>query len=241
MKSPTYLKEVSAQVVHLTQETLREIPRVVISTEERLRQRVRSTLRLIVATLFFLIGNVVSLGINVSLALAKKTGTEQTREKRSKGQLKAKKSSAPRVAGKQIGKASWYGKQFHNRRTASGKRFDTYTMMAAHRTLPFGTLVKVTNLTNGKTCIVEIADRGPFVHSRIIDLSYAAAHELEFASKGVANVKLEVISDVENEINFAEHIRTPKPQFDVMPQFPERLMLDIKNSQPKLAATEREN
>lgn len=254
MKSPTYLKEVSAQAVRLTQETLREIPRIVISTEERLRQKVRSTLRLIVAALFFLIGNVVSLGINVSLALAKKTGTEQTREKRSKGQQKAKlklkgqsldlgkRSSSQKLARKQTGKASWYGKQFHNKRTASGKRFNTYTMMAAHRTLPFGTLVKVTNLTNGKTCIVEIADRGPFIHNRIIDLSYAAAHELEFTSKGVAEVQLEVITNVPDEINFAEYIRDAKPHFDVMPQFPERLMLNIRSTEPLILAEDlREN
>lgn len=251
MKSPTYLKEVSAQAVRLTQETLREIPQIVISTEERVRQKVRSTLRLIVAALFFIIGNVVSLGINVSLALAKKTGTEQTREKRSKGQQKAKLKHKGQTltAGKstrtyktQVGKASWYGKQFHNRRTASGKRFNTYTMMAAHRTLPFGTLVKVTNLTNGKTCIVEIADRGPFIHNRIIDLSYAAANELEFASKGIAEVQLEVITNVPDEINFAEYLRQPKPHFDVMPQFPERMLLSIRNPQPTaLAVDEREN
>jgi rare lipoprotein A (peptidoglycan hydrolase) len=259
MKSPTYLKEVSAEAlaqaatqattkaVRFTQETLRDIPRIVISAEERLRQKVNSTLRLIVAALFFLIGNVVSLGINVSIALAKKTGTEQTREKRSKGQQKAKlklktlthlndrkpakKVQRPRIS-QQVGKASWYGKQFHNRKTASGKRYNMYAPMAAHRTLPFGTLCKITNLSNGKTCIVEIADRGPYVGNRIIDLSYATANELEFASKGVANVKLDVIGNVEPEFNFAEHLRQPKPEFDVMPQFPERKLLRLQDMTP---------
>lgn len=276
MKSPTYLKEVSNEVLaqasatathvaRFTQETLRDIPgiskipQIVISAEERLRQRVNRTLRLIVAALFFLIGNVVSLGINVSLALgAKKTGTEQTREKRNKGQQKTKlklktlshlndrkpavRSARTRVA-QQVGKASWYGKQFHNRRTASGKRFNTYSLMAAHRSLPFGTLVKVTNLANGKSCVVEIADRGPYVGNRIIDLSYAAANELDFASKGVANVKVDVVSNVEPEVNFAEHLRQAKPQFDVMPQFPERLMLQMKDMSPSspIAVDTREN
>jgi rare lipoprotein A (peptidoglycan hydrolase) len=253
MKSPTYLKEVSAQAVRLTQETLREIPQIVVSTEERVRQKVRSTLRLIVAALFFLIGNVVTLGINVSLALAKKTGTEQTREKRGKGQQKVKlklkeslhagkKSTRSAKLSRATGKASWYGKQFHNRRTASGVRYNMYTMMAAHKTLPFGTLVKVTNLDNGKTCVVEITDRGPYVGSRIIDLSYAAANELEFASKGVADVKLEILGEVTPEINFAEHIRQPKPEFDVLPHFPERLMLDLREARKaSYAAVEREN
>jgi rare lipoprotein A (peptidoglycan hydrolase) len=252
MKTPTYLKEVSAEALvqaaaearRFTQETLRDIPRIVISAEERLRQKVNSTLRLIVAALFFLLGNVVSLGINVSIALAKKSGTEQTREKRSKGQLKTKmklrslshlhdRKPAKQVAKpkftKQVGKASWYGKQFHNRRTASGKRYNMYAPMAAHRTLPFGTLCKVTNLSNGKSCVVEIADRGPYVGNRIIDLSYAAASELDFASVGVANVKLDVLSNVEPEFNFAENVRQPMPQFDVMPQFPQRKLLELKD------------
>ncbi len=275
MKSTTYLKEVSAEAVaqaatqatakavRFTQETLRDIPgiikipRIVISAEERLRQKVNRTLRLIVAALFFLIGNVVSLGINVSIALAKKTGTEQ-REKRSKGQQKAKlklktlshlndrkpakKAARPRIK-QQVGKASWYGKQFHNRKTASGKRYNMYAPMAAHRTLPFGTLCKITNLSNGKSCIVEIADRGPYIGNRIIDLSYATANELEFASKGVANVQLDVLGQVEPEFNFAEHLRQPKPEFDVMPQFPERLLLQMQDMQPSgpIAVDGREN
>lgn len=255
MKTPTYLKEVSAEALaqaatearRFTQETLREIPRIVISAEERLRQKVNSALRLIVAALFFLIGNVVSLGINVSIALAKKSGTEQLREKRSKLQQKsktskmklktlshlhdrkpAKKVAKPKIK-QQVGKASWYGKPFHNRRTASGKRYNMYAPMAAHRTLPFGTLCKITNLSNGKSCIVEIADRGPYVGNRIIDLSYATANELEFASKGIAEVKLDVLGNVEPEFNFAEHIRQPMPQFDVMPQFPQRNLLELKD------------
>lgn len=89
------------------------------------------------------------------------------------------------------GTASWYGPGFHGRKTASGERFNTNEMTAAHKTLPFGDSVKVTNLDNGRTVIVRINDRGPFVKGRIIDLSKAAKTELEMG--GLAKVKLERI------------------------------------------------
>lgn len=247
MKSPAYLREVSAGAARLAQETLRDIPRIVISAEERLRQKVRSALRLIVAATFFLLSNVVAIGINVSMALAKKAGTEQSREKRAKGQLKTKFRFKERthldhkpVLRSQQGKASWYGRQFHNRKTASGKRFNTYAMMAAHRSLPFGTRVKVTNLENKKFCVVEIADRGPFIHDRIIDLSYAAADELGFASKGIAKVQLEIVS--EGDIfNYADAVPQPVPQFDAIPQFPSRIMPNLRVTEPDVAMSELEN
>jgi rare lipoprotein A len=91
------------------------------------------------------------------------------------------------------GLASWYGGKFHGRMTSSGEVFDTNEMTAAHRSLPFGTMVKVTNLENGRTAVVKINDRGPFVDGRIIDLSRAAAAELDFLGKGVAEVSLEII------------------------------------------------
>lgn len=93
------------------------------------------------------------------------------------------------------GKASWFGKDFHNRKTASGLLYDMFTFTAAHRTLPLGTVVKVTDADNGKSVMVCIADRGPYVHGRIIDLSYAAAKKLDLAERGVGKVKLEVVSD----------------------------------------------
>jgi rare lipoprotein A len=86
--------------------------------------------------------------------------------------------------------ASWYGKQFHGRKTASGRRYNMYEMTAAHTTLPTGTQVKVTNLHNGRTIIVTITDRGPFAHNRIIDLSYAAAKQLGFVGQGTARVRV---------------------------------------------------
>jgi len=92
------------------------------------------------------------------------------------------------------GLASWYGGKFHGRLTSSGEVFDTNEMTAAHKTLPFGTMVKVTNLDNGETAIVKINDRGPFVEGRIIDLSRAAADALGMVGQGVAKVSLEILS-----------------------------------------------
>lgn len=94
----------------------------------------------------------------------------------------------------QAGNASWYGGRFHGRRAADGSVFNTFSMTAAHKTLPFGTMVKVTNLKNGKKCIVKINDRGPFVRGRIIDLSTAAARQIGILSSGVGQVKIETIN-----------------------------------------------
>ncbi len=93
----------------------------------------------------------------------------------------------------EVGYASYYSTEFKGRRTASGEIFDPMKLTAAHKKLPFGTLVKVTNLENHKSVIVRINDRGPFVKGRIIDLSYKAALKIGLVSKGVAKVKLEVV------------------------------------------------
>lgn len=96
----------------------------------------------------------------------------------------------------QHGKASWYGSDFHGGPTASGLAYDMHTFTAAHRTLPIGTVVKVTDKDNGKSVMVCVTDRGPFVPGRIIDLSYAAADQLDLADgRGVGTVAIEVISD----------------------------------------------
>jgi rare lipoprotein A len=92
------------------------------------------------------------------------------------------------------GNASWYGAPFHGRRASNGEIYDMNKMTAAHRTMAFGTVVRVTNLTNGKTAQVRITDRGPFVDNRIIDLSMAAAKAIESIGPGVVPVRLEVIS-----------------------------------------------
>ncbi len=94
----------------------------------------------------------------------------------------------------QSGMASWYGPYFHGRRAADGSRFDMNRMTAAHKHLPFGTVVKVTNQRNGRSCVVQITDRGPYAHGRVIDLSKAAANAIGMLGSGVAKVKLEVLT-----------------------------------------------
>jgi rare lipoprotein A len=101
-------------------------------------------------------------------------------------------TQAPRKAPYQIGMASWYGKQFHGRTTANGEAFDMFELTAAHRRLPLGTYVKVTNLRNGKWIVVRINDRGPYVAGRIMDLSYGAARMLGFYS-GIERVRLDLV------------------------------------------------
>ncbi|MEL7218921.1 MAG: septal ring lytic transglycosylase RlpA family protein [Pseudomonadota bacterium] len=91
------------------------------------------------------------------------------------------------------GIASYYGRRFHGRRTANGERFNMRAMTAAHRTLPFGTKVRVTNPSNGRTVTVRINDRGPFIRGRSIDLSRAAAEKIGMISRGHARVKMEVV------------------------------------------------
>lgn len=94
----------------------------------------------------------------------------------------------------QDGTASWYGGRWHGRLTANGERYNQHTMTAAHKKLPFGTRVRVTNTRNGKTCVVRINNRGPYVRGRVIDLSVAAAKELGFHSNGITKVSLEVLN-----------------------------------------------
>lgn len=91
------------------------------------------------------------------------------------------------------GKASWYGGKFVGRQTANGEIFDTRKYTAAHKTLPFNTVVEVTNLENGKKVEVRINDRGPFIEGRVIDLSQIAAEKIDLIKTGTANVKLKVI------------------------------------------------
>jgi rare lipoprotein A len=99
-----------------------------------------------------------------------------------------------RIGSSETGIASWYGDPYHGRRAANGEIYDMEKLTAAHRTLPFDTWVRVQNLTNGKTVDVRIQDRGPFVNHRIIDLSRAAAREIELIGPGTAKVRLTVIA-----------------------------------------------
>lgn len=98
--------------------------------------------------------------------------------------------SRPHPEDAEIGLASYYADRFHGRRTASGERYDREEFTAAHRRLPFGTVVRVTRLANGRSVVVRINDRGPFVRGRVIDLSYAAAREIGMLRKGVVKVQL---------------------------------------------------
>jgi rare lipoprotein A len=95
----------------------------------------------------------------------------------------------------QFGLASWYGARFHRRITASGAPFNERELTAAHRTLPLGTRVKVTNLNNGRSVVLRITDRGPWIRGRLIDVSRAAAERLGFAYRGLARVRVVVIRD----------------------------------------------
>jgi rare lipoprotein A len=109
----------------------------------------------------------------------------------------------------QVGKASWYGGLFQGKATASGEDYDMYNFTAAHRELPLGTFVKVTNLKNLKSVIVRINDRGPVTPGRIIDLSYSAARSLDMHQKGLQKVRIDVVDSPDAEMAMANQ---PAPQ-----------------------------
>ena len=94
---------------------------------------------------------------------------------------------------REVGKASYYGREAHGKPTASGEKFNMHALTAAHKTLPFDTKVRVTNRANNRSVVVRINDRGPFVAGRIIDLSYAAAKKIDMLTAGVADVEIVVI------------------------------------------------
>ena len=99
------------------------------------------------------------------------------------------------------GVASYYGGQHHGKKTANGEIFNMNKLTAAHRSLPFGTQVKVTNLSNQRSVVVRINDRGPYYQGRIIDLSLAAAERLEMVKSGIAKVKVEVLNAKQSASN----------------------------------------
>lgn len=102
---------------------------------------------------------------------------------------------------KKEGMASWYGKRFHGKKTASGEIYDMYGMTAAHPTLPIPSYVRVTSLNNGKSVIVRVNDRGPFSKNRLIDLSYVAAHKLDYLGTGSTLVRVETIDPSQYDVN----------------------------------------
>jgi rare lipoprotein A len=104
----------------------------------------------------------------------------------------------------QAGSASWYGRGFHGRKTANGERFNMNALTAAHRTLPLGSYVRVTNPTTNEAVVVRINDRGPYARGRIIDLSYAAAKVLHLQRIGTARVKIEGLTQREAKVEMSE-------------------------------------
>lgn len=111
---------------------------------------------------------------------------------------------------KEYGIASWYGKDFHAKKTANGEIYNMYAYTAAHKTLPLPTYVRVTNTQNGKSIVVRVNDRGPFYKKRVIDMSYAGAHALGFDKQGTAPVLVEAISIYGGDVNHS-NIRAKKP------------------------------
>lgn len=200
--------EITSQVT----ETAAKTAKMLMSAEEKLERRVRRFVRFTIAAIFFAISTLIALGANVTTAFAKKMNDQKSkthhglRLKRVRTRVHGSKhhhlihrfAKVTTKSGSQMrGVASWYGNEFQSRKTASGARFNTHAMMAAHRTLPFGTKVLVTNLANHKSCIVKITDRGPYAAGRIIDLSLAAAEELDMTQTGVANVELHILGATE--------------------------------------------
>ena len=111
----------------------------------------------------------------------------------------------------ETGTASWYGPGFHGRRTANGEVFDKEAMTAAHRTLPFGTLVRVLNLDNGREAVLRINDRGPFVRGRILDVSEAGARALGMVESGTARIRIEVLRAAAAAPGVSAAVAAPNP------------------------------
>ena len=115
-------------------------------------------------------------------------------------------------ARRESGWCSYYGREFFHHRTASGERLDPNQLTAAHRTLPFGTRVRVTNLDNGRRVVVRINDRGPFKKGRVLDVTPAAARKLGFADAGLAHVRLDVLGKLPKD--YATLMDAPAPQWE---------------------------
>lgn len=127
----------------------------------------------------------------VSLGAAQKPPNSGSEHARSNITRSGKSRTKPY----QVGTASWYGDYFQGRPTASGEPYDMYDLTAAHPTLPLGTMVRVTNLHNGRAVVVRVNDRGPVVPGRIIDLSYNTARVLDFKAQGLQRVRLDVVQE----------------------------------------------
>jgi len=161
-----------------------------------MKKRAGMSLRKIIAIALFAVGAFLSLGSTVNLALAKarKVKSGQFRLLNIYNSLKTAHPGfihAMNMA--TTGLASWYGGIFHGRKTAMGTTYNMYAMTAAHRSLPLGTWVQVTNQQNGKSVVVQVTDRGPYVANRIMDLSYGAAQLLGYANAGTTHISMKVL------------------------------------------------
>ncbi|MBS1272450.1 MAG: Endolytic peptidoglycan transglycosylase RlpA [Candidatus Marinimicrobia bacterium] len=124
---------------------------------------------------------------------------ESTSAKKSRKSSPPKLNANVRVGQTYVGIASYYAHGFHGKLTANGETFDMYGITAAHKTLPFNTIVRVTNLENDRSILVRINDRGPFIPGRMLDLSYGAAKKLGILGPGTAKVKMEIVELGDNE------------------------------------------
>jgi len=155
--------------------------------------------------------------------------SKQTQSAQSTGEARSKRGNPPfyEVFGRRYtvmasstgyqerGVASWYGKKFHGRQTSNGEVYNMYAMTGAHKTLPLPTTVRVTNLRNGKSVTVRLNDRGPFVKDRIIDLSYAAAKELDMIATGTTLVEVVAVPAAATTITAAAEVQTSPAQGDI--------------------------
>ena len=146
-------------------------------------------------------------------------------------------SFTPLLAQQQRGKASYYAKKFSGRKTASGEKLHPDSMTCAHRTYPFGTMLKVYNPANGRSVVVRVTDRGPFVRGRIIDLSWRAAKELDIISQGVAMVIVQKTSNITVPFLPSEEIEIPDLELETndgspgMVPFWQDMKKDLQESQ----------
>lgn len=160
------------------------------------------------------IGGILALALAISGCAARRPGaaapatapepsapTSASRRQPSAGSRQAPTTAVPGEFTER-GVASWYGAPFNGRRTSDGEVYDMYQLTAAHRTLPFNAVVRVTNLNNGKQVNVRINDRGPFVANRIIDLSYSAAEAIGMVGPGTAEVRLDVMAGPDPNVGF---------------------------------------
>jgi rare lipoprotein A len=164
--------------------------------------------QVIIVLIFILIVGCTSVPRYISLSSSSRSSSSRSSSnyKRKLPSSKAKNPKLipviknPKLSYKQSwhGMASYYGKKFHGKKTANGEIYNMHAFTAAHKTLPLGTMVKVTNIANRKSVIVKINDRGPYIQGRIIDLSYAAAQKLDYVGNGTAEVKIKVLKFGDN-------------------------------------------